>query len=98
MDNKREMTIEEAEAKCAELADQYEAACKYADELKRKRDEDRRAELKLQFAKRKEEIDSVLAHLKKLREDFQKDYGYDYVLHKVEEYPFVSKLFDFFMF
>ena len=100
MDNeiKREMTIEEAEAKCAELADKYEVACRYADELKRQRDEERRAELKLQRAKRQEEIDTVRAHLNQLMKDFYKDYGYYYVSTKSEDYPLINKFVDFFMF
>lgn len=95
-DNKRELTLEEAEAKCAELADKYEAACRYADELKRQRDEERRAELKMQRARRQEEIDTVRAHLNQLLKDFYNDYGYYYINHKAEDYPFVNKLVDFF--
>lgn len=95
---KNDMTIEEAEARCAELADKYEAACRYADELKRQRDEEKRTELKAQRAKRQEEIDAVRTHLVQLIKDFYQDYGYYYVTHKSDDYPIISKLFDFFAF
>lgn len=99
---KREITLEEAQIKCAELADQYEAMCKLADDLQKKEEEKRYLDLEHQKSARKKEIDEARKavdeaqeHWSKLMQAYRNDYGYFYSKHSNEDV--VSKLFDFFM-
>lgn len=102
MEDKREMTLEEVQIKCAELADQYEAMCKLADDLQKKSEEEKRLELERQRAARKREIDdarkaldAAQEHWSKLMQAFRDDYGYFYVNHNAEDC--VAKMIDFFL-
>ena len=99
---KREMTLEEVQIKCAELADQYESMRKLADDLQKKEEKKRYLDLEHQRSARKKEIDEARKVLdeaqerwSKLMQAFRNDYGYFYTNHNNDN--FVSKMIDFFM-
>lgn len=97
MEEKRELTLEELEAKCAELADAYESMCKRVDELKAKQEKEKREKLKSEETERRKEIDDLYAILAKLMHDFYVDYGY-YPVPKSNSFVPINKIFDFFVF
>lgn len=98
MEEKRELTLEEIEAKCTELADAYESMCKRADELRVKQEKERREKLKNEEAERRKEIEELQEVLGELMRDFYKDYGYHVTSKKSGAYVSFDKVFDFFVF
>lgn len=97
MEEKRELTLEEIEARCAELADAYESMCKRAEELRIKEEKERHAKLKNEEAERRKEIEELQDVLGKLMSDFYKDYGYYVVTTKPDDYLPINKIIDFFV-
>ena len=75
MEDKREMTLEELEAKYKKMTEEYKVI---EDQIKKKKQEEedkRKAELAASKDARYKEIEAVSEHLHQLIKDYTKDYG-----------------------
>lgn len=75
MEDKREMTLEELEAKYKKMTEEYKVI---EDQIKKKKQEEedkRKAELAANKDARYKEIEAVSEHLYQLIKDYTKDYG-----------------------
>lgn len=98
-ESKRELTIEELEAKHKAIAKQYDLISEQLKKKKQEEAERKQAELALAKENRHKEIEELVDKLDKLISDYCKDYGnFNLNTYKGsdDEYIFPSKLWHWF--
>ena len=75
MEDKREMTLEELEAKYEKMTEEYKVIENQIKKKKREEEDKRKAELTARKDARYKEIEEASKHLSQLIKDYTKDYG-----------------------